>query len=128
MAQRRDKMTDFKKTTTKELLEELNRRMSKEKIKAYLEKRKEVKAVFKEVINSMVKEKEEEPEFLFKFPDDPKDFDVKTMTEWHKMTELYYHFAQRWEAQERGGCCSVDRAYFRYLKPKCEELLNYLRR
>ena len=54
--------------------------------------------------------------------------DVKTLMKWYEAVELYYHFAKRWEEQERGMTCSVDRAYHRYLKPKCKELLEFLRK
>lgn len=113
---------------TSELLKELNRRLPKKKIQAFLESRKEMKEVFKTVIENIATMKVEKPKFHFAFPDNPKDFGAETLTRWYEATELYYHLAKRWEKQERGMSCSVDRAYHRYLKPKCEELLNYLRR
>ena len=119
---------NIKEVSITELLEELNRRLSKEKVKAFLEKRKEMKAAFKEVLTKIATAKVKEPTFYFKFPDNLKDFDVKTLMKWYEAVELYYHFAKRWEEQERGMTCSVDRAYHRYLKPKCKELLEFLRK
>lgn len=84
-----------------------------------------IKKNLKEVMGGISKMKWEEPVFYYKFPEKPEDFTVAEMAQWAEAIEHYFGIAQYWEEQERGGACSVDRAYSHWLKPRCEEFLKY---
>lgn len=88
-------------------------------------KDEEMKKSLKGVMEGISKIKWEEPVFYYKFPDKEEDFTVAEMAQWAEAIEHYYAIAKYWEEQERGGACSVDRAYSHWLKPRCEEFLKY---
>lgn len=94
-------------------------------LKKYVEADKEFKKVLGETIETIVNMPVEKPEMYFKYPE--RAMTVKDMMEWYDCVEIYYHIAQRYEAQERGTCCSVDRAYSKYLKPECIKLLEHFK-
>jgi hypothetical protein len=95
-----------------------------EDLKKYIKEHKEFEKALKSVVTTIVKEKVEEPEMLYTYPDRPMT--ERDIAEWFDATECMYHFAKRWEEQERGWVCSVDRAYGKYLIPECKKLLEHL--
>ena len=116
---------ELEKLETKALLEELNRRLPKEKIKQFLEKREDLKKAIGETITRLARAKVDAPEQFFKYPARDK-FTTNHFLDWFDKTELLYHIAKRYEEQERGYVCSVDRAYRDWLKPECDKMLNYI--
>lgn len=93
-------------------------------LKKYVQQDKELKENLGKIFTAIVKEPVEKPVMLYKFKEKPMT--EKDLAEWYDCVELYYHFAQRYEEQERGSCCCVDRAYSRYLIPECKKLLERL--
>lgn len=94
-------------------------------LRKYVEQDKELKENLEKIFTAIVKEPVEKPVMYYKFKDEPMT--AKDLAEWYNCVELMYHFAQRYEEQEGGSCCSVDRAYARYLIPECKKLLEKLR-
>lgn len=111
--------------TTKELLEELSKRMPKEDILKYLKKRKEVKKVFDGIFKSILKTPWERPVLCFKYPE-RKVFNSRKFLEWTDVMTNFFSVAKYYEEQERGGACSVDRAYSDWLKPECKKMYDYI--
>ena len=97
-----------------------------EDLRKQVEKDKEFKKAIGEVITAIVKAPVEKPEMYYEFKDEPMNY--KELAKWYDCLEIYYHMAQRYEEQERGMCCCVDRAYGRYLMPECEKLLEHLKK
>lgn len=95
-------------------------------LRKYVEKDKELKENLEKIFTAIVKEPVEKPEMLYSFKNEPMN--ERELARWYECMELMYHFAQRYEEQERGSCCSVDRAYGRYLIPECRKLLEHLKK
>lgn len=93
-------------------------------LKKMVEKDKEFKKNLESVITTIVKAPVEKPEMHYQFKDKPMEY--KELAKWYNCIENYYHMAQRYEEQERGMCCCVDRAYGRYLMPECKKLLEHM--
>jgi len=77
------------------------------------------------ICKSIVSGKVEKPKSFFTYPTDGT-FTVSDLAKWYEATENFYHFAKRYEKQERGFTCHVDRAYVDWLKPECKKLINFL--
>lgn len=94
-------------------------------LKKQVEADKELKKGLEVITKAIVKEKVEKPKNLYEFP--KKGFTERDLAKWFDYTENFYHFARRWEQQERGMCCCVDRAYRDWLIPECKKLLKKLK-
>lgn len=91
-------------------------------LKKVVQQDKELKESLDKIFTAIVKAPVEKPEMLYEYKDEPMS--AKELAKWYDLMELYYHQAQRYEEQERGLCCCVDRAYGRYLIPECKKLLE----
>lgn len=93
-------------------------------LKKVVEKDKELKKGLKSIFSAIVKEKVEKPNSWY----DYSKFELtsNSLAKWYEATENFYHFAKRFESQEGGSCCSVDRAYRDWLIPECKKLLDKL--
>ena len=80
----------------------------------------------KKVMDTIANMPVEKPEMYYQYKDEPMT--LKEFIKWYECIEIYYHIAQRYEQQERGSCCSVDRAYSVYLKPECKKMLEHLKK
>lgn len=55
-----------------------------------------------------------------------EEFTARDLQQWFEATECYYSLAKQYEEKQRGSPGCVDRARQHYLRPKCQELLEYL--
>jgi hypothetical protein len=97
-----------------------------ESLKKQVEADKEFKKELEKVCDAIVKAPVEKPVMYFEFPDHVLNY--RELMDWYDCVENYYHIAKRYEAQERGTCCSVDRAYSGYLRPECVKLLEHFKK
>lgn len=101
----------------------------KKKILKSLQTNNKIDKDFKDAMNSIIRgiidEKIKKPKSWYTFPK-LKLTEIE-IAEWYEATETFYHFAKRYEVQERGNSCSVDRAYRNYLIPECKRLLNKIK-
>jgi len=93
-------------------------------LRKHVENDKELKDALTKITTAIVSEKVKKPESWFKFPD--KKLTELELAKWYEATENFYHFAKRYEKQERGFTCHVDRAYRDWLIPECKKLLDKL--
>jgi len=97
------------------------------KMKTEEKAKNKVKELFEEdlkkVITSILDKPYETPEQFFKYK---KDITINDFVDWFEKTELYYNLGKRFIAQEEGSCCSVDKAYSRYLTPECKKVFNII--
>ena len=78
------------------------------------------------IIQNITNEKEEKPKFWYEFP--KRKLTKEDIAKWYEAVELFYYCAKKYEEQERGWSCSVDRAYNNWLIPKCNELLSKIKK
>ncbi|KKL94363.1 hypothetical protein LCGC14_1865390 [marine sediment metagenome] len=87
---------------------------------------KELKEALTKITTAIVSEKVKKPKNLYEFRPDGI-FEEKDLAVWFDYTSNFYHFAKRYEKQERGFTCHVDRAYRDWLIPECKKLLDKLK-
>ncbi len=94
-------------------------------LRKYVEKDKEFKKALTEITTTIISEKVEKPKSWYDYS--KFELTAENLAKWYEATENFYHFAKRFESQERGSCCSVDRAYRDWLIPECKKLLDKLK-
>lgn len=87
---------------------------------------KDLKEHIDNVIKRISEIKVVKPKFYYKFPN--RKLTKKDIAEWVEAIETSYYLMKKYEKQERGFSCSVDRAYNNWLIPKCNELLNKIQK
>jgi hypothetical protein len=112
--------------TVQQLMTEVAKRIPREDVTKYLKDREDLRKALEHVCTTLITAKVEEPEFFYKYPATPDDFDYYQLYEWMDMMSLYKHLAERWGEQERGSCCIVEWARDNYLIPECKKLLSFL--
>ena len=78
------------------------------------------------VLKRLDERKVEKPKSFYKFPN--RNLTKEDIASWFVATENLYFNAKRYETQERGNSCSVDRAYKDWLVPESKKLLNKIKK
>lgn len=118
--------TNLKRFSTLALLKELDRRTPKEGVKKWVKSRKDLQTAVKSVIGNILSQPAERPVLYFTYPP-RKKFLPTHFIDWVDKIALFYRMAERYEKQERGFTCCVDRAYWYHLAPECDKMLTYIK-
>lgn len=95
-------------------------------LRKVVEKDKELKEALTKITTTIVSKKVEKPKNFYEFRPEGV-FEEGDLAIWFDYTSNFYHFAKRYEQQERGFTCHVDRAYRDWLIPECKKLLDQLK-
>jgi hypothetical protein len=109
-----------------QLMTEVAKRIPREDVTKYLKDREDLQKALGHVCTTLITAKVEEPEFFYKYPATPEEFDYYQLYEWMDMMCLHKHMAERWGEQERGHVCIVEWARDNYLISECKKLLAFL--